>query len=80
MTEPELALSNPAQSPNRVVFPEPEGPTIEKVSPASILKLTLCKTRRLLSPLLYDLVKLITSNMKFLILLINDYLFSPLSV
>ena len=43
VTVPELGVSKPASKPNSVLLPEPEAPTIAKLSPAATLKLMSCK-------------------------------------
>jgi hypothetical protein len=86
---PESGLSRPADNPNKVVLPLPEGPTIAKASPSSTAKEISSRTVRDPDPLEYDFLRLLTFNIFAIPLRLvvfwykggnykNDFEFNPL--
>ena len=58
VTVPDVGRSKPAQRPNSVVLPLPDGPTMAHVWPVGMSKETLARTVSGLPPLVYVRVRL----------------------
>src|ERR1035437_4558680 len=64
VTLPPLGVSSPARSPSSVVFPLPDGPTMDTKEPCGMSKDTCLSTARREAPLWYSFVRSLAESMQ----------------